>query len=633
MDGRVGETVHIFSSCSVENIVTIKMYKEMLKEIVNATCAMLNSNGGKVMLHDCKKIESLSSSEMSVLVRKLEQIMISIIGTNQTVSNINIEEDKEGTVIFVKKVNSLITTNYNLYLPSQTQVNLVSPLESPEKVMEDIINRNVVLEPVELGSHSKIFVKNKNCSIQESKKVQLKNLKANPSKHSTLADRMVAKGNKFSCYVSAFANHSGGHIYYGIEDTDRVVKGERIPCEQNMGEIIKRVEKTINKMIWPAQIGQPKRGKHWEIFFEPVVDENSKPVPSTFVIVIYIAPCLGGVFIEEPECYEMVEGKVKKMPFNTWKRILQQPVELFHVVQRSTQRSTSKIREICFFADQVLTQSINNGETTLDISAHVEKEFLKITEVQLLVLSKQVMVGYRSSVFKTAQKLLDDYSNLLTKTPEFEIFDAIRVYLKTALYRAQGDVNALSCILPDALDKAERIAAGIVSAAIYLLAATVTSLFESKDDQVSKMKGYSPDVLSIRALEHLKYVLDSPIVRADMEQKSHITLALFYLGCNIFEELTKKKIDSKSLEKAKSNVMAVRKSCKGNAMNYYREIQFNILQSVLSYRYSQIQPERKNSFLQEAFGFSKRAEYLASKYNFVEMLNWARTCMVFCTEE
>ena len=74
MDGRVGETVHIFSSCSVENIVTIKMYKEMLKEIVNATCAMLNSNGGKVMLHDCKKIESLSSSEMSVLVRSWNKL-------------------------------------------------------------------------------------------------------------------------------------------------------------------------------------------------------------------------------------------------------------------------------------------------------------------------------------------------------------------------------------------------------------------------------------------------------------------------------------------------------------------------------------------------------------------------------
>ena len=46
-----------------------------------------------------------------------------------------------------------------------------------------------------------------------------------------------------------------------------------------------------------------------------MLDENSKPIPSTFVIVIYIAPCLGGMFTEVPECYEMVEGKVKKMLF------------------------------------------------------------------------------------------------------------------------------------------------------------------------------------------------------------------------------------------------------------------------------------------------------------------------------
>jgi hypothetical protein len=51
----------------------------------------------------------------------MEQSMISIIGLNQTVSNINFKEDKESIVILVKKSDclSLVTTNYNLYLPSQ----------------------------------------------------------------------------------------------------------------------------------------------------------------------------------------------------------------------------------------------------------------------------------------------------------------------------------------------------------------------------------------------------------------------------------------------------------------------------------------------------------------------------------
>ena len=105
--------------------------------------------------------------------------------------------------------------------------------------------------------------------------------------------------------ISSFANHRGGHVYCGINDKDGVVEGEEI-SDKNIIE--KKVEKAVNKMIWPEEIGQPKRGEHREIFFEPVLDENCKAISSIFVIVIYIAPCLGGVFTEEPECYEMVEG-------------------------------------------------------------------------------------------------------------------------------------------------------------------------------------------------------------------------------------------------------------------------------------------------------------------------------------
>ncbi len=263
-------------------------------------------------------VEGFPFSKMSLVIRILEQSMISIIGT-RTISNINFKTDQESTVVSVKKVDFLTTTNYNLYLPSQTQVVFVSPVESLEHVKNDIMNRKIVPQPVQLGSRCQMFLKDNECSFQESKVVAFKCLKSGQSKRTTLADRMTGKGNKFSCYVSGFANYSGGHIYYGIRD-DGVVAGECIPNEKDKNEITKKVEKAIKKMIWPLQIGQPKRGVHWDIFIEPVLDENSKPIPSTFVVVIYIAPCLGGVFTEEPECYEMVEGKVMKMSFTTWKK-------------------------------------------------------------------------------------------------------------------------------------------------------------------------------------------------------------------------------------------------------------------------------------------------------------------------
>ena len=270
-------------------------------------------------------VEGSPSSNVSSVIRILEQSMKAIIGMYQTVSKIQFIEDKESIIIVIKKSDSLITTNYNLYLPSQKQVVQVYSWEPSQKVMDEIIARKIVEEPVQRDSHYKKFRKGRRCGFYDSKISQLKNLKAKQPKRIRLTDRLTGKGNKFNCYVSAFANYIGGHVYYGIND-DGVVEGEEISNDDVSG-IIKRVETAFNQMIWPEEIGQPKRGEHWEIFFEPVLDENSKPIPSTFIIVIYIAPCLGGVFTEEPECYEMTEGKVQRMSLTTWKRCLIQPVE------------------------------------------------------------------------------------------------------------------------------------------------------------------------------------------------------------------------------------------------------------------------------------------------------------------
>ena len=366
-----------------------------------------------------------------------------------------------------------------------------------------------------------------------------------------------------------------------------------------------------------------------------MLDENSKPIPSTFVIVIYIAPCLGGVFTEVPECYEMVEGKLKRCRLLYLEEKNTTPYQIisrcfFHHTNHMV--SSNRIQNICTFADQLLRQSINNGDSIQRISLCLEKSFPEMIEVRLVILSKKVMVAYRSSFFKTARKLLNEYTDLLTGTTEIGIFDAIRAYLETAFCRAQGDLKTRSDILVDALEKAEIIAPGLISAEIYLLVASVMDLFQSKDNQVCKLN-VSPDLLSILALEHLQFVQDSSLVRADMEQKAHITLALFYLGCNISGQLTRKDIEGESLAKANSSVMAVNKSIdEGNEMNNYRDIQFNLVQSILSYRKSQVQPDRK-TFLQEAFNFAKNAEEIASKHKLPEMLSWARACTTLCTED
>ena len=634
MDGDIDETGHVIFLGKFENN---KRYKEqILQEIITAICAMLNSNDGKLVIHidthnNDIPVEGSPFSQMSLLIRILEQCMISIIGVPETISNINFKEGEKSIVISVKKAGYLITTSYNLFLPSQSQVVEIPPMERLEKVKNDIINRKVVPEPVQHGSHCKIFFKDKNGYFHDTKTLQRKHLKAGSSKRTTLADRMTGKGNKFSSYVSAFANHCGGHIYYGIKD-DGVVAGEFIPNEKDKNEITKKVEKAINKMIWPEQISQPKRGVHWDIFFEPVLDEDPKPIPSTFVIVIYIAPCLGGVFTEEPECYEMVDGKVQKMSFVTWKKRLLHPIwlrskdEIPPSVQRTTW-SSDEARKAFTFESQKLRQFINNGNwDAISKECQILEKKSHLREMQLAVLSKNVTACYRRGHFNEASAFLYQYMTILPQARDTLIFEVIGLYLQAALKRASGDLKALKELLTAALLKAELIKPGLVTATVYVFAATVTDLIN-----FVPTKKFSPDVLSIKALEHIQYVDDFPSVLASMEQKIHIILATFYLGCNVSGQLIKANVDASRIDKAKTSIMAVHE---GNPLSGYREVQINLVLSIYNYRHSQqVSPDQRTRFLRSAFTYAKKAENLARDHQFMEMVEWSKANEALCTEE
>ena len=630
-DACVDQTTH---ELSLGKFCEDKNHKEkILKEIIVDICAMLNTNGGKVVINVDADSNDISVSQM---VRIVEQRLEPIIGTKIT-SHIDFTEDKETVTIFIKKADSLVIVHYHLYLPSRTQVIPVPRSEPQEKVKNDIVNRNAVHEPVQLGSHKKTFFKGKECGFSETKTVQLKNLEAGTSKRTTLADRMIGKGNKLSHYVSAFANYKGGNIYYGIDDNG-IVAGEFISNEVKKTEIIKKVEQSLKKIIWPFKSEHLKRKVHWEIFFERVLDDNSAPIPSTFVIVIYISPRLGGVFTEEPECYEMVKGKVEKMSFTTWKKRILHPIESLPrpVIQLTVKRATwgsPRIQRTCSAADELLLPIINNGksiELETISNALVKKDPDVITELQLIILAKKVMVSYRTYCFRKARNLLDEYGKVyntfLRTANEFRMFYALRVYLELAVCYAQGNVEAVNNILPEAIGQAEVITPGRISAALYLLVAW--NLLQQKGDNDN-----SPAIFLTRALEDLQHDQDAPTILADMKKKAHILLAMFYLGCDRFGVPTKKGIDNKCLKEADSSIMAVDQWTKeGTAMNAYREAQFNVVQSILLYRRSEVQPESKE-FFQMAFETLKKAEARATTCNFQDTKTWCKNCMALFTED
>ena len=453
----------------------------------------------------------------------------------------------------------------------------------------------------------------------------MKHLEAQATKRTTLADRIIGKGNKFTCYVSAFANYRGGHIYNGIRDNG-LVMGELIEVEQDKKEITKKVKKAIKKMIWPEPIGQPKRGEHWDIFFEPVVDEDNKPIPSTFVIVIYIAACLGGVFTKEPECYEMVEGEVTRMSLATWKErmVLPSRSSSGEEIPPSIQRikwSSPKTRELFVVEGEKIRKLISNG----DWDAVLKKcEILRKTspscEMLLLILSKEITASYRTGQCTKAHELLEEYGKILPQTKDRFIFEVLKLYLEAAVKRASG--TSFKESLSAALFRAEHIEPGLVTATIYVFATTVVDVLCS--EELGEV--FTPAYLSRRALEHLRCVPDSCEVRTDMEQRVHMALVTFHLGYNMTGKRIRDGITASDLDKVKPSLSIL---CDSTYLEgprtKYREVQLNLVLSIYNYARSQVISGEKVRYLRNAFSYVEKSERLARELKFMEMVEWSET--------
>jgi hypothetical protein len=271
--------------------------------------------------------------------------------------------------------------------------------------------------------------------------------------------------------------------------------------------------------------------------------------------------------------------------------------------------------------------AINNGNWEIFSKAakSFENKYSEV-EVKLVVLSKRAMENYRKGCVPTARAFLVTYEQLLPRATDHLIFEVIFLYLKAALERVETGCEAARKILHDALLKVEQLPPGLVTAAIYLFAAII-------DQSSGKANGPSPIELSTKVLEHLKHAPRSQ-VQVDLEQKAYIILATSHLGYNMSSGIIiESDVNETTLETAKSSLMALNELvCDGYALNPYREVQYNLVQSILYYRYSQVRTEREKIFLERAFQFSKKAENLARAFRFEEMITWASASAALCTE-
>ncbi len=611
-----------------------KTQSSTTKEIKKSVCALLNTNGGKLVLkaNDATVDNTINADKV---IRPIEQYFKNIITVSEVHKKIKVVKREYDTIALrILGLSQLCTLSTNLFLPTNTEIPIIPATEQSD--LQKILFRRRIVDITE-SEKQKVpeqFFSGCDCGMRESKSVQFKNLKADETKHKDLADRII--NNSFTNIMSAFANAFGGCIFYGIND-DGIVVGELLKSQDDKSVITKKLETAVQKMIWPESLGKIERGKQWDIKFVPVTNcGNNEIIPLTFIIVVSVLPCSGGVFTKEPESYYVENGKVKVMSFDTWKRNM-----FFKVPNPSSgvERGcwSSKENERKYMSQ---TQCLEKFRQ-LGNWKKIEIGFKRLNEqndltvnTKLVSLFQIVTVNYRQDKFEDAKEQLEKFRDTMLLAEDKSIFDVEERYSASAIERSRGEYKEAWNIIKDGLKLADNAPAGFVPASFYAHAASVFSnlvndesfVGMSKDDKgfeekvhehVERAKNYCH-----KALQHLAYVEDDfEIAREELKQRISITLASLCLRSASTDNLP---ISSSDIDMAEAKICESEESLmklKGTPRLKYNNCRLLLVKCDLYFRKYQLeQTDTGIEFLKESLRYVEEAEKLAKENSFEEIM-------------
>ena len=631
-----------------------------MKDIKEHVCALLNTGGGTLRLK-FEANENISSTDVALrndnLVRAVEQTFHPVIGTEDVSKYLTSSDTESEIILQVKGHKSLCTLNYHMYLPTDKQVLPVICSEIDTVIGRMNFNRVIDVTDFEKDLSADLFVVNSVLSIKESKTVQFKCLKSEKSQHNDLASRIIS--NKFTSYVSAFANCIGGRIFVGIDRTGRVVGETVLKSERRSLEA--RLKKHVDSMLWPEHCTPPVKGAHWDIAFHTVLDSIHNPVETESrdadlcVIVITIYACAGGVFTKEPESYYVVKddesqgsenstNKVESMSFTEWKSRLLYPEDA-RDIPRSLSRcdwSSHELRKKCDELDGKLLRLINFGKWT-----EFEREAKKLQpnaedpgriELELVLLSKWYVYHYRKGKeddFQTAEKVMVEFETKSSKSNDNLIFEIRGLLCLSALQRTRGYHEDSYRTAKKCLSDVETLTPCILTAEFYVHFATMLTIIEGNVVLREKLKGdlsknsfkEEAIVFYSKALEHLRRIDYVPLSKADMQQKSHINLAILTLGCSLSGDVVDHVVSKEAIEDATTCLKRVEESRNrdGNPLSDFRSCHHKFANSSLHYRRSQheIHTDKRMMLLRSAIRLAKEVKFLANECTFHELSNYA----------
>lgn len=636
-------TIFIAWNDWVKNEVHNKKKHKHMSCICNYICALLNSGGGELILTTATDENTAATDnrfQFQDVFRAIEQVFHKVIGTACVSSHLtSSSQGRQATskIVLVKGLYSLCTLNYNMFLPTETQV---LPIDCNEMdIVIELMDFNRLVDVTDFENSAPIdqFVHNSVVEIKESKIVQFKCLKSDKSDHNDLATRIIS--NKFTSYVSAFANHIGGRIYIGIDDTGRVVGQTIGEDEQKVLEM--KLERRINSMLWPDHCSPPVKSKQWEIEFHRVIGDGSEGL---VVIVITIYACQGGVFIKEPESYQVIEGKVETIRFPDWKARIRHSERRIPRSLSKCEWSSNELRKKCDVLDGKLLRHINYGEWK-DFEREAKKNQPKAEnpdriELELVLLSKWYVYHYRKGEkddFQIAHKLMAEFEEKLCKSKDNLVFQVRGRLCLSALQRTRGDHEGSYRTARNILFAVEKLSPCILTAEYYVHFATVLTIVEGNDELREKLKrdlsgrnSFKDEAMTFynRALEHLRLIDYVPLSKADMEQKSHINIAILNLGCSLSGDVVENVVSADAIKAASECLKRVHDSTvqDANPLSSFRCCHLNFATSSLYYRRSQheSQADKRMNLLTSALQNAEDVEFRAGKCKFYELSNYAR---------
>ena len=593
-------------------------------------CALINSHGGFLTIshQSGKDIEHAKETE-----RKIRQKFAAILGfchMRDVIIRTSVLSAREMT-FKVEGMSQLCTLHYNIYIPTELQI---IPLESADEVRSILQPKSRIIELdslIKANDYHKDMVYGKHLTKEsvclESKTRQLKLVKDTKGKRTTLEDRMTGSSNKFANTVSAFANHRGGHVYYGVDD-DGIVLGEYV---EDSDEIIAKVHEAINKIIWLSDDTKftPIQGQHWNISFEPVKDDNGREKNKTFVIVVYISYCSGGVFTKEPESYQVVSGNVVRIPFQEWKGRILQPASQVWSIARSNFRTT-KSEENYYTIMEKMMDLRNQGERKVfkKYITFIKQQF-KTVNVQLSTLSQEATCAFRSDKFGQAEKLIQAYDRLQSQCEENMLIpESMGLYIKSANQRAQGQYQEGYELAKLGLQTAEMLAPGLIHAWFCIHIALFANILANKESDPEKRKELIDEAKCLlgNALSYSNHVkAANKLVTAlvDLQQKIYIHLSQLYIGVSLDGSLIPSHdVCKDDIQFARNCLLMVAEleQQQQKKLSPSRNVQYLLALSALSFREFELGIPTKDGYLEKC----DEAYQIAVSNNLKEMIRYCQ---------